>query len=54
MTYYCSECRKPNPDIVERDYGYGVTEYWGATSCDVNIQQVSKCCEGDLVEEEDE
>ena len=54
MIYYCESCKKPYPEIVSRDYGYGVTEYWGFTSCDSNIKEVSKCCEADLIEELEE
>lgn len=53
MIYYCSKCKKPYPEIVELDYGYGITEYWGATSCHTNVQEVSKCCEGELLSKEE-
>jgi len=47
----CSVCKKSCQE-VERDFGYGVTEYWGSVSCHTNIQTVSKCCDGDLLYEE--
>lgn len=47
--YYfrCSECRNLCND-VERDFGIGSYEYWGASGSDSNIQTVSECCEADL------
>lgn len=47
MYYICSECRKPCND-VERDFGIGAYEFWGAGGVDSNIQSVSECCDGDL------
>lgn len=44
--YTCSECRKPC-NAVERDFGIGGYEFWGARGCDVNLQTVSDCCDGD-------
>jgi len=52
MTWYCSECRRPCRE-VERDFGYGRTEYWGATSTHTNVQAVSQCCDGDLLSKEE-
>ena len=49
----CSECRK-FCDSVQRDFGYGMTEYWGAVSSHENLQWVSKCCDGDLIYELEE
>ena len=49
---FCGECGK-ECDWQDLDYGYGVTEYWGSIANDVNIQRVSKCCEGDLYEDEE-
>jgi hypothetical protein len=51
--YFCSECRKPC-ESVQRDFGYGRTEFWGAVSTHVNLQWVSECCDGDLLEELEE
>lgn len=48
---YCSECRRPC-DSVDRDYGYGPYEYWGAKGCHTNWQTVSRCCEGDVLTKE--
>jgi len=52
MTWYCSECRRPCRE-VERDFGFGRTEYWGATSTHTNVQSVSQCCDGDLLTKEE-
>ena len=49
----CSECGEPSYGVW-RDYGHGVTEYWGAMSCHENWCLVSKCCGEDLVELEEE
>jgi hypothetical protein len=46
--YYCSECRQLCAD-VERDFGVGSYEYWGADGCDSNVKRVSECCDGDLI-----
>jgi hypothetical protein len=45
--FYCSECRK-ECQAVERDFGIGGYEFWGARGNDTNIQTVSECCDGDL------
>lgn len=44
--YTCSECRQLC-NAVERDFGIGAYEFWGARGCDVNLQTVSDCCDGD-------
>lgn len=31
------------------DFGIGSYEFWGAPGVDVNIQQVTECCEDHLV-----
>ena len=52
----CSECKKSCAE-VQRDFGYGLTEYWGAVAAHENLQWVSECCDGDLIyelEEQDE
>jgi hypothetical protein len=49
---YCGVCKK-ECDWEDVDFGYGVTEYWGSVSNDVDIQRVSVCCEGDLYEDPD-
>lgn len=45
--FYCGECKK-ECDWQVLDYGIGGYEFWGARGVDVNLQTVSKCCEGDL------
>jgi len=47
MKYYCGECGK-ECKTVERDFGIGAYEFWGARSVHVNIQTVSECCDGDV------
>jgi hypothetical protein len=47
--YRCSACGKPCR-AVDRDFGYGRTEYWGSVSSDEDIQTVSQCCDGDLLD----
>ncbi len=44
---FCGECGHPC-ETVERDYGYGAYEFWGATGCHSNVQTVSACCEADV------
>lgn len=45
--FYCGECaRECNP--VERDFGIGGYEFWGARSVDTRIETVSDCCDGDI------
>lgn len=48
--YYCGECGKLCND-VERDFGIGGYEFWGAYGYDSNVQVVSECCDGDLFED---
>ena len=50
--YTCSECRELCDD-VERDFGIGAYEYWGATGTNSNMQRVSACCDGDLLTPEE-
>jgi hypothetical protein len=45
--YYCGECGK-ECDWVQRDFGIGGYEFWGASGFHSNIQTVSKCCDGDI------
>lgn len=40
----CTECGK-DCTAVQRDCGFGLSEYWGATSVDHDWQIVSDCCE---------
>lgn len=44
--YVCKCCEKPC-HVIEVDFGIGAYEYWGSTGVDVNIQEVSGCCEDD-------
>ncbi len=53
MDGFCSECKKPCQE-VERDFGIGAYEYWGATGSHHNWQWVSECCDGDVVDSLDE
>lgn len=46
---FCSECGK-ECDVIEVDFGIGAYEYWGATGVDINICEVSNCCEADAQE----
>jgi hypothetical protein len=52
MSWYCSECRRPCRE-VERDFGFGRTEFWGAVATHSNVHSVSECCDGDLLTKED-
>jgi hypothetical protein len=49
MTMYCTICKKPT-EVVKRDFGIGAYEFWGATGVDSCFMSVSKCCDGDCVE----
>lgn len=46
---FCSECGK-ECTVIEVDFGIGAYEYWGASCVDVNICEVSDCCEADVQE----
>lgn len=46
---WCSECGL-ECNVIEVDFGIGAYEYWGATGVDVNICEVSDCCEADTQE----
>lgn len=50
MTMFCSECGKPCK-AVDRDFGFGTTEFWGAMSTHINVHTVSHCCDGDVLDE---
>lgn len=45
--FTCSVCRELCND-VERDFGIGAYEFWGAPGTDSNIQRVSQCCDGEV------
>jgi len=49
MTYkfYCGECAR-QCNAVERDFGIGGYEFWGARGNDVRMVTVSDCCDGDI------
>ena len=49
---FCSNCKKPCKG-TNVDFGYGVTEFWGSVSNDVNIQYVSQCCEDEMFYDKD-
>jgi len=49
----CSECNRPCNE-VRRNFGRGLTEYWGAVSYHENWQSVSDCCYDDLIYELEE
>lgn len=45
----CLTCKNPSK-LVQRDFGIGVYECWGATGEDSRFMWVSQCCDGDCVE----
>jgi hypothetical protein len=44
----CKECGE-ECSVVRVDFGIGAYEYWGATGTDINPQDVSNCCEADVL-----
>ncbi len=50
MTWCCA-C-KQECNVIEVDFGIGAYEYWGAKGVDIQIEEVSDCCEADWTEEE--
>lgn len=48
---WCTECGQPC-DVIEVDFGIGPYEYWGQRCVQVDIQQVSNCCEATVTIEE--
>jgi hypothetical protein len=38
--------------VIEVDFGIGSYEYWGAKGVDIDLQEVSDCCEADWTEED--
>jgi hypothetical protein len=42
------QCRK-----VTVDFGIGAYEYWGAPGVDIQLADVSDCCEADFMDEDD-
>ena len=49
LYYHCAECLKPCRD-VERDFGIGSYEYFGAVGFDSRMVTVSHCCDGELLD----
>lgn len=45
----CSECNR-ECFIETVDFGIGPYEYWGAVGCDVQLADVSDCCEADVID----
>jgi hypothetical protein len=50
MTWCCA-C-KQECSVIEVDFGIGSYEYWGAKGVDIDLQEVSDCCEADWTEED--
>jgi hypothetical protein len=48
--FHCEECGKPDPEMNLADFGIGPYEFWGAKGCRHDLQWVSRCCEGNLVD----
>lgn len=46
---FCSDCGK-ECTVIEVDFGIGAYEYWGAPGVDIQIADVSDCCEADTQE----
>ena len=46
---YCTECHGQCKE-VRRDFGRGLTEYWGAVSAHEDWRWVSECCDAEVVE----
>jgi hypothetical protein len=50
----CKECNH-ECQVITVDFGIGAYEYWGAHGVDVQLADVSNCCEASCVtEDEDE
>jgi hypothetical protein len=49
-TKYCSACLE-ECEAVTIDEGIGHYEYWGATGVDIQLVEVSDCCEEELLDE---
>jgi hypothetical protein len=45
----CEACGQPCR-VTTVDYGIGTYEYWGAPGFDVQLCDVSDCCEADVAE----
>lgn len=44
LTEVCAGCGQP-AETKAMDFGIGSYEYWGCPGVDVDIQQVTECCE---------
>ena len=42
----CKECNR-ECKVITVDFGIGAYEYWGAPGVDVQLAEVSDCCEAD-------
>lgn len=49
ITGYCEECGAQCTSVTH-DFGIGLYEYWGQRCRDVNKQEVSPCCEADVID----
>jgi hypothetical protein len=47
---WCCSC-KEECQVIEVDFGIGAYEYWGAKGVDIQIEEVSSCCEEDWTDE---
>ena len=45
---WCKECEQ-ECEVHVVDFGWGRGEFWGQPYNDVNKQEVSVCCDGDLL-----
>jgi hypothetical protein len=48
---WCVVCRE-ECEVITIDQGIGYTEFWGAPGIDLNLVEVSDCCESEFVEDE--
>ena len=46
---YCTECHDPCRE-VRRNFGHGVTEFWGAAATHDDWRWVSHCCDAEVVQ----
>ena len=53
MTTICKACNR-ECRVVTVDFGIGAYEYWGAPGVDIQLADVSECCEADYYSPEDE
>jgi hypothetical protein len=50
MPFTCRCCLQ-SCELIDVDFGVGVTEAWGVRANDVRIERVSRCCEADYGED---